>query len=291
MDEPKAGPGIYPQYIVSKVARQKVTVILGGQGGDELFGGYDWQKTLYLFDLMKSSKFKFFKLYFSINKLNGSSLRNLKFLWKNRNLSVDEFYSIYWIMLSGVNKLELKNFNEGFLVNIEQSQKRFFDIIKKENSILDKIKTFDLKYWLESLLQIEDRTSMIAALESRVPFIDYNIVELSTKIPFELKHTPKRSKYLLNKAMKDIVPDSVLNREDKKGFPTPVHDMFKQNDYEIIKKNVLNNTFLNNLFNQSYIEREVSSYIKGNRSNWRIIWKFINLSIWNEIYFGDFKDE
>ena len=80
---------------------------------------------------------------------------------------------------------------------------------------------FDLRYYLPSLLHVEDRVSMAFSIETRLPFLDHRLAEYAASIPFYYKLNPRRYKYILRNGVKDILPRGIYQRQDKLGFPTP----------------------------------------------------------------------
>ena len=98
----------------------------------------------------------------------------------------------------------------------------------KKESYFDRMTHFDFKTLLPGLLHVEDRMSMAHGLESRVPLIDKKIVELSAKIPSDIKFKNGDMKHLFKKVVKPFLPKKVFDRKDKMGFPTPINDWFKK---------------------------------------------------------------
>src|SRR5438270_7229950 len=100
------------------------------------------------------------------------------------------------------------------------------DNVKKE-SYFDSMTHFDFKTLLPALLQVEDRVSMAHGIESRVPFLDHEVVEFAATVPSNVKFKDGKMKHLLHNAMGFSLPGSILNRKDKMGFPVPLNDWLK----------------------------------------------------------------
>src|SRR5205085_9557392 len=98
--------------------------------------------------------------------------------------------------------------------------------IQNPKSALGAALAYDLRYYLPGLLHVEDRTSMAWGLESRVPLLDYRLVELALRIPAPLKLRELETKRILRRAVADLLPPLVAQRRDKKGFPTPIDRWF-----------------------------------------------------------------
>ena len=209
LDYPVAGPGSFPQYMVSKLASRYRKVALGGQGGDETFGGYTRYLIAYFEQCIKAAidgtmdSGNFIVTYESIIP-NLASLRNYKPMlqefWReglfesmdkryfrliNRAASAQDV--VDWEALEGYSTYEaFKAIFEGENV--------------REASYFDLMTHFDFKTLLPALLQVEDRVSMAHGLESRVPFLDHPLIELAATMPSDIKFTGGEGKRILKRA-------------------------------------------------------------------------------------------
>ena len=265
LDEPVAGPGSFSQYMVSSLASKHRKVVLGGQGGDEIFGGYTRYLVAYFEQCIKGAiegtmdSGNFIVTYQSIIP-NLTSLKNykpmLKSFWSKGlfddadkryfsliNRAPDMQDCIYWDKLPQYDPYSVY-------------EEMFSASNVTETSYFDKMTHFDFKTLLPALLQVEDRMSMAHGLESRVPFLDKKIVEFAATIPANVKFKSGNMKYILREGLKDYVPEAVMQRKDKMGFPTPfnlyvkneardfVHDIFtsdKAKSRELINNEVVLN--------------------------------------------------
>lgn len=233
MDYPAAGPGSFPQYMVSRLAARHRKVVLGGQGGDEIFGGYTRYLIAYFEQCIKGAiegtmhSGNFVVTYDSIIP-NLVALRNYKPMlqefWREGLFeSMDRRYfrlvnraptldtEINWSALESYSSREMfQNIFNG-------------DNVRKE-SYFDLMTHFDFKTLLPALLQVEDRMSMAHGLESRVPLLDHPIVELAATIPADIKFRDGKMKHVLREVVKPFLPTEILNRRDKMGFPTPLSE-------------------------------------------------------------------
>jgi asparagine synthase (glutamine-hydrolysing) len=233
MDEPAAGPGLLPQYIVSRGAAAKVKVVLGGQGGDEIFGGYARYLVAYLEQALKGAIFETTEEGKHIVSLRSivphlPSLRAygpmLQQFW-NRGMfaPMDRRYFQLVDRSGGVLSLFSQDFRGAY--RSEEVFARFGAIFNHPDTLsyYNKMTHFDLVAGLPALLQVEDRVSMAASLESRVPLLDHRIVDHIASVPPALKFKGGELKYLLKRATRDLVPPKVRARKDKMGFPVPLH--------------------------------------------------------------------
>ncbi|MEC7394276.1 MAG: asparagine synthase (glutamine-hydrolyzing), partial [Verrucomicrobiota bacterium] len=232
LDEPVAGPGLFPQYAVSKLAKEKVKVVLGGQGGDEIFGGYARYLVGYLEQALKGAIHE--------TQEEGEYLVSLESIvphlpvlkqyvpllsqfWREGLFGeMDQRYFRLVDKSQGIHELLdkefLERFDKEYLFSIFQKVFNHPDTL----SFINKMTHFDQKTLLPALLQVEDRVSMHVSLESRVPLLDTRLVDLVTTIPPKLKFQGGRTKHLLKLAVKNLLPEKILNRKDKMGFPVPI---------------------------------------------------------------------
>jgi asparagine synthase (glutamine-hydrolysing) len=291
MDEPAAGPGLFPQYMVSKLASENVKVVLGGQGGDEIFGGYTRFVIAYLEQAIKGAIFETTEEGEHIVSLK-SILPNLQYIKQyvpmlQRFWSRDLFESMDWRYFCLIDRSEgsLNLYSDDFC-NGYRSQKIFERFQKMFNhpdtlSYYNKMVHFDMVASLPALLQVEDRVSMAVSLESRVPLLDKRIVELVTSMPPRMKFKGAEMKYILKRAVGELLPPEILNRKEKMGFPVPLH---------IWAKNRAGEFFKDVLFSQACRERELFNHdeieklIDNESAFGRRLWGIINLELWFQTF-------
>jgi asparagine synthase (glutamine-hydrolysing) len=232
MDEPSAGPGVFPQYFVSKLAAQHVKVVLGGQGGDELFGGYARYLVAYLEQCLKGAILETNEEGKFVVTLD-SIIPNLPVLREYTPLlqsflksGLFEDMDRRYFQLINRSPNSAQYYSED-LLSVGRGYNGFESFCEIFNapdtkSYINKMTYFDMKTLLPALLHVEDRTSMTFSLESRVPLLDYRIVELMATIPPNIKWKGGQSKYLFRRAIETLIPTKVMNRKDKKGFPVPL---------------------------------------------------------------------
>lgn len=237
LDTPVAGPGSFPQYMVSKLASQHLKVVLGGQGGDEIFGGYARYMIAYFEQCIQGAidgtlhNGNFVVTYESIIP-NLSTLRAYKPLMK-------EFWSDglfepkdqrYFRLINRANTIE-PMLRPG-VIQREATFEEFCGIFWGENvgheSYFDLMTHFDFKTLLPALLQVEDRMSMAHGLESRVPFLDHPLVEFAATAPANVKFLNGELKRWLREGFSDRLPKAIIDRKDKMGFPVPLNLWLKR---------------------------------------------------------------
>jgi asparagine synthase (glutamine-hydrolysing) len=233
LDYPVAGPGSFPQYMVSRLASRHRKVLLGGQGGDEIFGGYARYLIAYFEQCIKAAidgttnSGNFVVTYESIIP-NLGTLREYKPLLQEfwREGLFEDLDRRYFRLInrSGVLREEINWEALGPYSPYETFQSIFRGENVQKESYFDSMTHFDFKTLLPALLQVEDRVSMAHGLESRVPFLDHALVELAATIPSNIKFKDGTMKHVLKTAMGPVLPHSIASRRDKMGFPVPLHD-------------------------------------------------------------------
>lgn len=288
LDEPVVGPGVFPQYMVCKAASKHVKVVLGGQGGDELFGGYNWYGTVmfqYMWRHMLDGTSPVYpgKLSFLVEYVRERGIRAslgavIRSSWSS---SVAVLYERIWNSFSTRRHTLAKL----FLGSGGNPWERFLDEFHKVGAKddLNAMFKFDLRNYLQGLLQIEDRTSMAMSLESRVPLLDYRVAELAARIPPKYKARSAANKHILRRAVRGLVPPEILGRRDKMGFPTPSSIWLGDGDKEPPwVKNPCSQLFDKGFINAIYRET------LEKRHDWStILWRIMNVDCWMQMWVED----
>jgi len=233
LDFPVAGPGSFPQYMVSRLASRHRKVLLGGQGGDEIFGGYTRYLVAYFEQCIKGAidgtmhQGNFVVTYESIIP-NLVALRNYKPMLQEfwREGLFEDLDRRYFRLINRAPSLgaEINWEALGPYEPFETFRSIFHgDNVGKE-SYFDSMTHFDFKTLLPALLQVEDRVSMAHGLESRVPFLDHPLVELAATIPANIKFEDGNMKHVLRSSVRKLVPPAIWERTDKMGFPVPLQE-------------------------------------------------------------------
>lgn len=288
LDYPVAGPGAFSQYMVSKLAAMNRKVILGGQGGDEIFGGYARYLIAYFEQCIKGAidgtmdSGNFIVTYQSIIP-NLTALKSYKPLLQEfwREGLFDEMDLRYFRLINRapnikdeVNWISLENYHPK-----ETFRQLFYSNNVKKTSYFDLMTHFDFKTLLPALLQVEDRMSMAHGLESRVPLLDHHVVELAATIPSNIKFKDGMMKHIFRSVARPFIPEEIIDREDKMGFPTPINEWITDEAGEFIHKILSspaarNRTLINN-------EKVLENLGKEPRYG-RKIWGFLCLEIWQQ---------
>ncbi len=272
-DSPFPSLSIYAQWCVMRKANEKkIKVLLDGQGGDETFLGYERYVVFLLKDNLRKFKliqfFKNYKLY--KNSYNLSLRRLIQFFiyFSNNN---------HWLYLTKyiknkksdcLNKEFFKKHkkNRDYAINI--SFKDWFELQRTEINSLNLI----------PLLRYEDRNSMAFSIETRLPFLDYKLVEKDMEIPLGQKIKNGYTKNILREVMKNEMDEEVVFRKNKLGFEVPQKNWIDQLDDNYIY------TFINNMKTKKYFNEEAIKDIFKKKINDNMRWKFLSLEIWIKVY-------
>lgn len=291
MDYPVAGPGAFAQYMISKVASEHVKVVLGGQGGDEIFGGYARYLVTYFEQCIKASiendvcPYKLpISPQTSMNHL--SVLKDYKPMIKqvwSKGL-FEPFNERYFAVVNRAMDFQDELNPEAFQIN--QELDKFTRLLDHEPafnqaSYFERMMRFDFKYLMPGLLHVEDRVSMAHGLEARVPFLDHPLVEFMATVPAGLKFQNGQMKSLMKQTFSNQLPRSIVERKDKMGFPVPLTEWMKADLREFI---------FDTLATGASKHREFIDYkrvIKNCESTGRYsrkLWAFLSYELWHQSF-------
>ncbi|MBW2323582.1 MAG: asparagine synthase (glutamine-hydrolyzing) [Deltaproteobacteria bacterium] len=263
----------YPHYYLSRLASKFVKVVLAGPGGDETLGGYPWR-----YDLIKGCR------------------------------TCGEFERIsyqYWSRL--IKDEDKKNF---FTSQVLQSfdgyspLESFKKIMNKDvnSNFIKKALYFDAKTFLHGILVVEDKLSMAHSLESRVPFLDNELVDFTTSIPTKYlindswiksanNDVNLSGKYIFRRAMEGTLPKVILENR-KQGFSAPEQSWYMQRLVNYIKNVILSERSLNRgYFKRQYIEKVLEEHTAGKMNHRLLIWSLLSFEWWNRIFIDGEKIE
>jgi asparagine synthase (glutamine-hydrolysing) len=273
MDEPVVGPAILPMYRISELVKNSgVTVVNGGQGVDEMFGGY--------------------KPYFSL------AARNLLSNYNQKSFPVSELLYLPSYLYKGgtvnrfFDKFKKSNIKYNWIKEKNTFEKTIegYKILQNETSKLnsfEKSSYVSMRYYLPALLHQEDRMSMAWSIESRVPMLDNRIIDLSLKIPSWYKVSKGMSKSIFRESVRGIVPDPILDNKIKRGYPTPTSVWFGNDLYDYMHTLFTSQNFAAKKYVHTDVLIEILKEQKKDVSK-NIsfpLWKALVLNTWLEVNF------
>ena len=283
MDIPFGDSSLFPTWYVCELAREKVKVVLDGDGSDELLGGYGvfraaevaermpglprawWASIEQLAQILPTS-FDYFSFDFkakSFLKGLGLELPLRHQVWLGsfderelKALLTDEYYGYVKDVYSGIDKNVSKEI---------------------ANNWFDKVSAITVKDYLQSDILVKlDRASMFASLEARTPFLDVDLAEFCMRLPVEMK----RDKKILRSLMRGRIPDSIIDRE-KQGFALPLGYWLRGALHDWAKDTLSKPSNIN-VFRKEEVLRLLEEHRRGKRDNRKKLWTLLTLKMWQD---------
>jgi asparagine synthase (glutamine-hydrolysing) len=275
----------WQNYYIARLASKFVKVVLSGTGGDENFAGYPWRYLL------------------TLDRDRGEKLKIEAYYREWQRLIEDESKPRFF------DPRILRNVDEGYCRGI------FRGIVEKGAGTgsgdfsLATCLYFELKTFLHGLFVVEDKLSMAHSLETRVPFLDNDLVSFASRIPSEYKFPrgngifkveenvvgaktkffaqSNSGKYIFRQAMRGVVPDEILDRK-KQGFSPPDQSWYRGPTMGYVRDILLNERALSRgFFNSDYIRRVVDEHTAGKVNHRLLLWSLLSFEWWNRIFFDE----
>ncbi len=295
LDEPLADASVIPTYIISKMARQHVTVALAGDGGDELFGGYDTYKAYKVARWYRRIPgFLRRGIVGPLVRRLPASEKRLSFEFKAKKFVAGAEYppeianTLWWGAYTPALKERL--LSPAFRAEIDGDLFAPIAFHRQYTAAadgLDRLAYLDLKLYLQDDLLVKvDRMSMANSLEIRVPFLDYTFVEFAATIPSRLKLKGWTSKYILKKAMAPRLPDEILKKK-KIGFDIPLGP-WMQNELRAFILDTLAPERLkrHGYFNEAFVRAVLDEHMAGAHNHRQLLWPLVIFQFWHDRYAG-----
>jgi len=305
-DAPLSVPNEPALYQMSKALKKHFTVVLSGEGADELFGGYG--------RIFKSpydyNRYKFIKTQNLSTRVSNLFIKNFNDKYGNHHDSVNTFFLFLY---KYINLEEKKSFMSRDFLNATENDESIDAFFQKHFtetqslSITEQYMHIFEKIHIQGLLNRLDTTTMAASVEGRVPFVDHNLIEFAFSIPVKYKikwkseyhkafsshltsdkisETYDIPKYLLKKTFENMLPNEIVQRK-KMGFPVPLHKWLGASFNSYAKEILLDRSATNRkLFNQINLEKILNNNKNYETHSFGIkIWMLINLELWIRNYF------
>lgn len=252
----------YQNYYINQLASKFVKVVLAGSGGDELFGGYAWRYQL----IEKERSFD-------------------KFL--------DTYYQYWTRLIPDREKKKAFRPETWKLMKDYSTQDVFRSIMTKTKSLspINRALYFELKSFLHGLLVIEDKVSSAHSIESRVPFLDHDLVDLALTIPDRMKARDGIGKLILRHALEPRLPASIVKKK-KQGFSAPEETWYRGAAYTYVRSIILSRRALNRgYFSKKYVETILEHHHNGARNHRLLIWSLLSFEWWCRIFLDNEKPQ
>jgi len=268
-------PSVYTQWCVMKLAQKnKVKVLLDGQGADEMLCGYHYFFSYYFLTLLHERKF-------------GVLLREIvQYLIKHRRLFA--IMGFVFLLLPDDMRRRLywhsKIVSEEFIRKYEK-ESQYAKFLNNAKFLDEQLKMhFEIK--LRELLRFEDKNAMAFGIETRLPFLDFRLVQMIFNLPANLKIRDGETKYILRRALRNIVPEFILSRQDKLGFPgLDVDWLLAPEMRKTVESIIFSEAFDGRgIFDVESVRRCWRKFCEGDSSLATDIWKFVNIELWYQIF-------
>ena len=280
-DEPICTVTWYSLFQISeKISQAGIPVVLTGHGGDELLGGYWDHYHQNLFDLKKNG--------------HEDEYLNEKNAWLNNHSrdphEINEFAELISTRYRDKKK-EIEHFS------------KYLDVINKDSLdyICDqspagcyKDGVLQRRLYLELLhetvpasLRAEDRNTMAFSVESRIPFLDYRLIEFAFSLPNKFKVRNGLGKWLLRESMKGILPEKVRTRKEKAGFVAPASEWFREANRKDIEELISKNNFVNSeIYDVGKVKEVFVDHLNG-KNHYMFLWQYVNVHLWYGSFWGN----
>lgn len=286
-DEPFADVSSIPTYIVSKMAREHVTVALSGDGGDELFAGYE----RYLVDGRRSRferipRFIRRNLLLKASRLMPRGAYGKNFL-RNIALDADERYidSLSYFNEEKKRDLLSTEFLRGLTGRDSSEQFKRIYAAPSSSERVDHLLYLDSKTYLPGDIMTKvDRMSMAHSLEAREPLLDHKLIEFAQSIPARFKLRGLETKSILKRAVRGLIPDEIVDRK-KQGFDVPLQKWFKEDLREMLQDTLTGSRARSRgYFKPGAVEAILDEHLRGRRDNSRHLWGLLTLELWHQAF-------
>lgn len=290
-DEPFADSSAIPTYMVSKLAREYVTVALSGDGGDELFAGY----TRYVTERQRAA-FARLPRFLRAGIMQPLSRRLPHGAWGRNyihNVALEplERYLDSVSIFTSLNRPSL--YTAAFRQELSRNQQTLPDFNDYARCVesrepLDALLYIDSKTYLPGdILTKVDRMSMAVSLEARVPLLDHKLIEFVTKIPVSMKMKGLETKHIFKRAVQDLVPKEILNRP-KQGFGVPIQQWINNQLRERIRETLSEKRARQRGYVEPrYVDLLLDEHERGRRDHAMQLWSLFMLELWHRVFVDD----
>lgn len=292
LDEPLADGSLVPTFLLSKFVREHVTVALGGDGGDEIFAGYPMyygHKMARIYDsiprFVRSGVIKPL-----VNNL-AVSTDNISFDYKAKRFVSAADYDFVKRHHSWFGSFSSEEKEELLTDRVHYSTKKI-DVYKSAKELLlecdadsriEQMQFLDMNFYLaEGILTKVDRSSMAVSLEVRAPFLDHQLAEYAASLPAEYKLKGSVTKFILKKAVENILPADIIKRP-KKGFGIPIAKWLKGTLNPLLHEMLSpSRLIIQDLFKRDYVQQLIREHEQGIANHYKQLWTLLIFQLWYE---------
>ncbi|GGD05721.1 asparagine synthase (glutamine-hydrolyzing) [Pontibacillus salipaludis] len=280
MDDPLADPACVPLYFVAREARKHVTVVLSGEGSDELFGGYNIYRepqSLKMFDSMPGVAKSLLQ---RVAKVMPEGVKGKSFLERGTTPLRDRYIGNAKMFEEAEKQQLLKDYHSK---SSYQSLTRSLYQNAEAYHPVNQMQYVDIHTWMRGdILLKADKMTMAHSLELRVPFLDKEVFNVAREIPVDMKIADGTTKSILRKASRGIVPDHVLDRK-KLGFPVPIRHWLKD-ELNTWAKTLIQESETDHLIEKKAVSQLLEDHVQGKGDYSRKIWTVLMFMLWHQIF-------
>jgi asparagine synthase (glutamine-hydrolyzing) len=285
MDEPQSNPSSVPLYFLAQLASEHVTVVLSGEGADEIYAGYEWYD-----DTAAMKKYK--KIPAFIRRAAASVASALPY-FKGRDMIIkssgrpEDYFIGQALVFPEKDALDVLNDKYKNAPSVREITAPFYERAKNFTE-LEKKQYLDLNLWLAGdILLKADKMSMAHSLELRVPFLDKVVMAGAQEIKSEYKINGVNTKYVMRHAANKTLPDEWANRT-KLGFPVPIREWLREEKYYNIVKSYFTSDYAAEFFDTDKLMSLLDDHRAQKANNGRKIWTTFTFLTWYKKFFIDF---
>ncbi len=282
MDEPQSNPSSVPLYFLAKLAKEHVTVVLSGEGADEIYAGYEWYDET---PMMRKYK----KIPAFIRRAAASVASRLPY-FKGHDFIIkgssrpEDYFIGQALVFPEKEALEVLKDEYKNAPSVKDITAPIYARVKGKSELIKK-QYLDLNLWLPGdILLKADKMSMASSLELRVPFLDKVVMKQAEEIPTRFKINERNTKFVLREASHKTLPDEWANRT-KKGFPVPIRHWLMEDKYYNIVKEYFEADFASEFFKTDAIMKLLRDHKNGKAQNQRKIWTVFTFLVWYKKFF------
>ncbi|MBL5893147.1 asparagine synthase (glutamine-hydrolyzing) [Heyndrickxia sporothermodurans] len=286
LDDPLADPACVPLYFVAREARKHVTVVLSGEGADELFGGYNIYREPQSLEVFNKIPAVGKSLLKALPKILPEGVKGKSFIERGVTPMEQRYIGNAKMYSESEKKDLLAQYRSG--LEYTDITKQLYAETKNYDPV-DRMQYIDIHTWMRGdILLKADKMTMAHSLELRVPFLDKEVFKIASKIPTSLKTANNTTKYILRKAAEGVVPDHVLTRK-KLGFPVPIRHWLKDEMHDWAKQ-IIHESGTDHIINKHYVLNLLEEHCQGKMDHSRKIWTVLIFMIWHAVYLEEKYD-
>jgi asparagine synthase (glutamine-hydrolysing) len=295
LDEPLSDGSLIPTYMLASFVRRHVTVALGGDGGDELFAGYPMyygHKVANLYSMVPGF-LRSTLIEPVVNRLPVST-KNLSFEYKAKRFVRSSNYDTIsrhhsWFgsfSLDEQHQLLTENVLSKTSGDIYVGPRTLLEICDAADEI-EQMQYLDMNFYMaEDILTKVDRSAMAVSLETRAPFLDPRVAQFAASIPLSYKLHGSKGKYILKKAVKDLLPKEILARS-KKGFGIPIAEWLKGRLNPMLHDLLVTERLeRQGLFDPAFVQELIAEHEHGVASHHKQLWTLLVFQLWYDKFLG-----